>query len=492
MKFEALASDTLVQNIMLFYKNFLLSSHPLPAIDGWRQMDVFGCFLSASATVPVIRVMKDGEVVAYLLGWVADRTSLLREDRTWDLAVATIEEFREGLCGRFVMITPQAGAYVTVSGDAGGLFPIVFDAEGGMIASSPVVIGAYKALEFDSRVAQGVRRADSTVWYPFGLTPYMGVQRLLPSESLSFGRGTCVISSATGWLPAATKPVTAEALCTQVAEYITSFATDGSLFAHLTAGYDSRMVMAAVLRSEIDIRFMTIGAKNEGARIDLYVAKRLTRLYGLGHITIPFEAASPAELSGWRERVGYCIDDAVAGLCRTVKNTDSGNFTLTGACGEVGRAFYWEDGDIGATGLSPSSLLRRLGFTETTLLESEADKWLRRFPKETKRTLILDNAYIDLRLGCWGGPSMPGHLIPRPTISPFNSVSVFRAMLALDEVYRYSQQFAIDFIKSGSPRLLSEGFNRVNGLARFRYLKSEIKSLLPIRFLKKIRQYVKG
>jgi hypothetical protein len=210
------------------------------------------------------------------------------------------------------------------------------------------------------------------------------------------------------------------------------------------------------------------------------------------HETVPFEAASPAELSEWQDRVGHCIDDAVAGLCRTVKNTDSGNFTLTGACGEVGRAFYWEDGDIGATGLSPASLLRRMGFAETALLESEAEKWIRRLPEDSKTTLILDNAYIDQRLGCWAGPSLPGHLIPRPTISPFNSVSVYRAMMALDEEYRHSQQFAIDFIKSGSARLLSEGFNRVSGVARFGHLKSEVKRLLPKRFLKSIRRYVKG
>jgi hypothetical protein len=455
-------------------------------------MDVFGCFLSASETVPVIPITQDGGAVAFLLGWVADRTCLLREDRPLDLAGASIEEFRGGLCGRFVMIARQAEGHVAVSGDAGGLFPIIFDAEAGMVASSPAVIGAYKMLEFDGLVAQAVRRTDSTVWYPFGLTPYLGVKRLLPSESLSFGRGTCAVSSASLWLPAATKRVTADALCGQVAEYVTSFSTDGPLVAHLTAGYDSRMVMAAILRSGIDARFLTIGGNGSGVRIDLHVARRLTRLFGMKHETVPFEAASPAELSEWQDRVGHCIDDAVAGLCRTVKNTDSGNFTLTGACGEVGRAFYWEDGDIGATGLSPASLLRRMGFAETALLESEAEKWIRRLPEDSKTTLILDNAYIDQRLGCWAGPSLPGHLIPRPTISPFNSVSVYRAMMALDEEYRHSQQFAIDFIKSGSARLLSEGFNRVSGVARFGHLKSEVKRLLPKRFLKSIRRYVKG
>jgi hypothetical protein len=475
---------------MISYKNFLLAAHPLPALDGWRQIDVFGCFLSVSETVPVIRITQDGGVLAFLLGWVADRTSLLRDGRQYDLAGASIEEFRDGLCGRFVMIARLSEGHVAVSGDAGGLFPIVFDAEAGMVASSPAVIGAHKTLEFDSCVTQAVKRLDSTVWYPFGLTPYLGVKRLLPSELLSLGRGTCAVSLAPGWLPAVTKPVTAEALCVQVAEYVTSFSTDGPLVAHLTAGYDSRMVMAAILRSGIDVRFLTIGGRSSGARIDLHVAKRLTRLFSMKHEMVPFEAASPGELSEWQERVGHCIDDAVAGLCRTVKNTDSGRLTLTGSCGEVGRAFYWSDGDIGAKGLSPVSLLRRMGFLETALLESEAEKWIRRLPENSKTTLILDKAYIDLRLGCWAGPSLPGHLIPKPTISPFNSVSVYRAMMAFDEEYRYSQQFAIDFIESGSPLLLSEGFNRVSGLARFRHLKSEVKRMLPKQFLITIKRYV--
>lgn len=479
-----------MNNSICSYKQFVLTTDRPSKIEGWRVVNINGLFLSAPTTVPVMHIQQHGHEIGLLIGWAADGKNLFEDNQIINIDGIPIDTFREGLCGRFVLISCETEEQVTVTTDAGGLFPVVFDSVAKIIVSSPAVISLFRTLEFDSSIVNSVKRTDSSAWYPFGLTPYVGLRRLLPSESLSFGRNCCAILSALHPLAPEAFRITAKDICVQVADYIACFSKDGKLSSHLTAGYDSRMVMAAVLKSGVDAKFTTINAKGDGARIDVHVAKRLAKKVGVEYETITYEEPSEDEVSEWLERAGHCINDAVVGLCRTVKNNDTGMFTLTGSCGEVGRSFYWVDGDIGSIGLDPSQLIKRLGFKESSLLMSEAMHWLSRFPENEKRTNILDNAYIDLRLGCWAGPSMSGHLIPKPTISPFNSISVYRAMLAQEENYRYSQQFAVDFISAGSVNLLSEGFNRVTGIARFLYLKNEIKKLLPKSLKKKILQFI--
>ena len=474
------------------YKQFSLTIDPPSRIEGWRNIYAFGLFLCAPITVPVIHIQQHGRKIGFLIGWVADGKNLFKDNQLISIDEISIDTFREGLCGRFVLISRDTEEQVTVTTDAGGLFPVVFDSDAKIVASSPAVISLFKALEFDSAISDSVKRFDTSIWYPFGLTPYVGLRRLLPSEALSFGRNCCAILSAPRPIVPGFSRITAQDICVQVAKYVACFSTDGELSSHLTAGYDSRMVMAAILKSGIDAKFITISAKGSGAKIDVHVAKRLAKKIGVEHEIIIYEEPFVDEVSEWLGRVGYCINDAVVSLCRTVKNNDKGRFTLTGSCGEVGRSFYWVDGDIGSLGLDPPSLIKRLGFKESSLLIAEAKKWLSRFSESEKRTYILDNAYIDLRLACWAGPSMPGHLIPKPTISPFNSMSVYRSMLALDESYRYSQKFATDFISAGSIILLSERFNQVAGIARIFYIRNEIKRLLPKSLKQKIRQYITG
>ena len=94
-------------------------------------------------------------------------------------------------------------------------------------------------------------------------------------------------------------------------------------------------------------------------------------------------------------------------------------------------------------------------------------------------TLLLDQAYIDLRLGGWAGPSVYGHPVSKPTLSPFNNATIFSLMRMLPEKYRHSGQFARDFVALGSPTLAQIPVNRATGLNRIRFAKREIAALIP-------------
>lgn len=464
----------------LDFKQFSLTKYPKQSVAGWRQIELCGFFLSVPNSVPLTHVLRQGEEIAVVVGWAATQQSLLVRDGAIELESGlSLDDFRELLCGRFLMVSYDSEGEISVSTDGAGLFPVVFDSVAQIAASSPAVVRLFKNLEMDGTITSGVKRNDRTIWYPFGVTPYAGLRRLLPSQKLSIGPDHFCASAARPLYKLESAPLTASGICGLVANYVKVFATEGQLVAHLTAGFDSRMVMAAVQRAGVRAKYLTIKGPGSGADLDVYIARRLAKSLGADHQAIQFEAPSNAELVAWQERVGYCINDSVMNLCATVRKYDDGAITLTGACGEVGRAFYWTERDLQTIGLQPSALIRRLGFLETKVLLDEAEQWLTSFEPGSRTTHILDNAYIDLRSACWAGSSMPGHQIPRPTISPFNSVQVYRAMLALDEEYRYTQSFPFDFVRAGDARLLGERFNAASGLSRLMFIKQDIKKIMP-------------
>lgn len=165
-------------------------------------------------------------------------------------------------------------------------------------------------------------------------------------------------------------------------------------------------------------------------------------------------------------------------LTRTVQAFDSNRYVLCGLAGEVGRAFYWRSKDVGRIGLPSAELLHRVGFKETQQAIDHGERWLKPFA-DVPTPMILDQAYIDLRLGGWAGPSIYGHPISKPTLTPFNNAKVFSLMKSLPERYRLSGQFAKDFVSLGSLKLGAMPVNRPHGWHRIRYLKKEIAASLP-------------
>ncbi|MEQ9122116.1 MAG: hypothetical protein RIM80_06070, partial [Alphaproteobacteria bacterium] len=149
-----------------------------------------------------------------------------------------------------------------------------------------------------------------------------------------------------------------------------------------------------------------------------------------------------------------------------------------GACGEVGRAFYWSAADIGAARPDAAALLDRFGLPATPETVAAGEAWLATTP-EVSTARLWDLAYIEQRLGCWAGPAVYGATQPLPSLSPYNARDIFALMLGLPDAYRADEAPARDFIAVGWPELNETPFNRPEGLDRFRFLRSEIKAMLP-------------
>lgn len=473
-------------------KQFVIHRNPLHCCEDW-QSDRIGdseWTVSISRQVPITRILNDDRVIALALGWfVYEREAYFSSGILCLPKHTNLVDAQAEFCGRFVVIELCA-ATIRVSSDAGALLPVVFDEELTIVGSTPKALSMLKEFEHDAGVERQLRRRDGKTWYPFGIVPFKGLRRLLPG---------CQLSLATGEVRALWDPRrcsmdqtsnTAD-IMRLVSEYIAAMARYDSLSAHLTGGYDSRMVLAACIRAGVRPHLTTVLTGDKRSELDFEIARRLADLAKLKVRPISYLRPSASEVEDWRERTSGCIADSVVSLCRTVRERDDGRYTLTGTCGEVGRGFYWSKGDLMAVGIDPGTLIEKLGFEKSPMLTKHAERWLERFPSSTSRPQILDEAYIDHRLGGWAGPAVYGHLIAKPTLSPFNSRMVYDKLAALPVVYRFEQQFAREFVALAGENLAAVPFNRASGLGRLKFWREEVKALIPYH-VKRSARWIMG
>jgi hypothetical protein len=371
--------------------------------------------------LPRTILIQKGEHIGFILGWFTYNNYFHFKDGILHIENELNDIFFQTLNGRF-LIVEKINSEIQVTTDPGSQLAAIYDEITKTVASTPTVLSYLRKIEMDTEVIRNVTRTDGTTWYPFGLVPCKGVKRILPSRRLQLDRGTCTaIRYLSNDLIIDNPDVITKEIFQRVTSNIVAISKAGPLTAHLTAGYDTRMILSSCLSCGVSVTFQTFMAENTGARLDCEVAKEIARMCNLEHKTILFQQPETKQIEQWMERAGWCIYDSVTLLCKTVKNSDSGQFQLTGGCGEVGRSFYWEKKDLTRNYIPTKELLKIVGFKYSQLLEDKCESWLSEISSgHLDKTTILDIAYIENRLGCWSGPSVYGHDISRPTLSPFN------------------------------------------------------------------------
>jgi len=228
-----------------------------------------------------------------VLGWVVSP-----EDRLLDQidlsgeADATSEIYKNG--GRWILILGD-----TIYLDPAGSQPAVFYPEGRIVASSPNLISA----EDDEALIREFDVVQRDGWYPFGLTPKQGVLRLLPNHVLDLKtfqstRHHSPLSQSNVHVTSAAKTV-----IDAVQAVGKAFAVPG-LLVGLTAGRDSRMLLAA-LRSQIGhVQFCTGRSVARNNPIDIKGAEILARDFQLQHFIIEPVVTSSSDIEAWLDRVG--------------------------------------------------------------------------------------------------------------------------------------------------------------------------------------------
>jgi hypothetical protein len=454
----------------------------------WSRRQLGRWLLANHAALPVVDVLaNDSTQVGWLLGYpISAAGHLVRQSVT--LAASSSDrdfhsKFESSISdygGRFaaVLLTASHARFYL---DAGGTLAAVFCPVQEIVASTTALVPYTKGCEQREELVRaiGIPMRDSDAFYPFGLTPRRSVERLLPNHYLDLASWETVRFWPSQEIPTVQNVESSVAeIALILKRQVAAIAREYPIEMSLTAGRDTRVLLACA-REHLDrIRFFTVSLPDSQARLDTKVARRLARRFDLDHAVLGFEEPNQKELTEWLSRTGNCVSGRTWTMVRTLKQLDSERIYFTGQGGELFRFYYWRPGDNLAIPIPLTTLLERAQVPTIAEVTGRGEQWLESLPRKDP-VAILDLFMIEQYLGCWNAPQQYGHVGSRFRLLPIVHRRIIEIAWGLPFDYRLASMVTNDVIKSHWPELLQLPFNEPIGIDRTLRTVKRLASALP-------------
>ena len=450
---------------------FILTRDRGHEIPGWikRSKDYWHLLTHPKLHVCDI-IGSDLNHIGWVLGFPITRFGEFSPDNIYISSdCGTLEEQIYTLGGRFIAIilSPEISRVYL---DASGSLAMVYSKNERIVASTPGFFKQSGYPENDALIRE-LSISNKGLWFPNGLTPRKHIYRLLPNHYLDLdswvvkrhwpslcGTGSIGINNDISTLIGT--------IVSQTQCIIKSIARHIPLQIPLTAGRDSRMLLACARTTTDDTIFFTFSKGSDS--IDSRIAVKLEKKLGLTNNIIKIDSNKDQYRDEWHFKTGGCIVGDISNFYPTFHRLSPNHALLPGMAGEVGRSYYWTESDTEGVSLDEDELLKRCKLPVTDQIGKSMAVWLDGL-SGFNTFAILDLLYIEQRLGCWAGPQQYGadefvtcHLIP------FSHRTTFSAMMSLPWTYRVDQKMATDVCNRMWPELLSIPFNQETGTRRLR------------------------
>ena len=449
---------------------FVLTQDPefIPA--SWNTREKASWVLATHPSLPITDARTEkGDHFGWIIGYpITSDFQLCSKEIVFSVAVneklqdQVIESNLYEMGGRFVGIF-LSGGFSRLYLDPCGSLSVVYSTEVPVVTSTPSLIDS-DLHQWDRELINALKMPDSGLWYPSGVTPRKFVSRLLPNHYLDLSRWHAVRHwpNESGLEADADSNESVRKIVSIVGGNISAVAKKHSLYLNLTAGRDTRKVLACARKKLDRIQFFTFFPGKE--TVDSHVACVLSSKFNLNHILLPVEHANKNKLDNWLFRTGHCVSGEIWRIHQTQRHLDVDRAVLPGLCGELGRGQKWRENDHEKSKINAKELLNRYGIPTYDKILTRTEDWLAEVA-HFNTFLILDLMYIEQRLGCWCGPQTYGaDDFFRCVILPFSHRQIFESMLTLPFEYKKRKQLTIDICKQEWPELLDLPFNELPGL----------------------------
>lgn len=197
----------------------------------------------------------------------------------------------------------------------------------------------------------------------------------------------------------------------------------------LTAGYDSRLILAAAHRQAHDIQFVTMG--RPGAGIDQDRASELAAMLDLQHCFLPIKESSAAERELWDRCVGDAVSEVNRRIWPTLRQIE-GDLLFTGMYGETGRCrlYRYDARTINDKPATAAFVVSRLTLPVDEELQGDIEDWAADL-SWLPRSAVLDLAFNELRFGCWAMTQAPIQQAAALTMMPFAQRQIQDAFMSV-------------------------------------------------------------
>ena len=377
------------------------------------------------------------------------------------------ETFLEALntySGRHAIIFGSAGN-IRVVNDATAMRSVFYAKDGGVVASHALLVEraiSGRPVKSDLVFAYG---------YPGNRTPYPKTRILTPNTY--YWLSAHVVRRF--WPLVPPLPRTADSVVSEVLEAASSalrnMSRSASVKMALTAGLDSRVILAVALNSGIDFEAYTYGT-NKATALDRAFARDLAAHMGIRH-TLVAKREKPDCLQSNLNEANYSShhSGAVPGLMHYFDLPDT--VALTGNLLEIGRSFYKKYRDDRVSPPVDADSMTNLHYQSMTprTKASISDYGLQRYTEasheafqgflsDTGYDLVsglidpFDQFYWEHRMGVWHGPALLERDFYGVAFIPFNSRRIFTALLGVSQAERDESSVFYRLIESVEPALL--------------------------------------
>ena len=450
--------------------HFVLAAEPAHVPPTWTQFQL-GCrHLACEPRLPCFRLVdKRAQPLGFLLGFPINEAGDLLVDTSREVVVANpaeIEPWLYALAGRWlaILITPD---FERVYMDPGGSLCAVYSESAGIVATSSGLI-PYSADTGDrTELIAQMPILSQVSMYPIGITPRYGVERLLPNHYLDLS--TWRPHRHWPQKPIATNPDT-ETVTREITaltrRHIAAVAAQYPLQMSMTAGRDSRALLAVSRPLLERAQFFTTSQPTRTAELDVHIAKRIARTHRLDHRVVPFIVPDEIERHLWYHRTGCSIGNPSSAECtRMIKQLDPERAYLPGFLGELSRYVYvnflstlvpeWDGRTVTPEHLMALSLAPR---TEEAMARMTG--WLDSVQLENVDQII-NLFYLEQRVGCWVAINTSAFADTyRFELWPFNNRRIVELMLSLPVEFKMANGMHTAIMDQEWPELLDIPLNK--------------------------------
>jgi len=462
----------------LHRRQFVLGPEPFLEGEGWIAEEVRpSLYLSRCPELPVAAVADDRGIPSRLLG-IAVQSDPERPLPAEELASAGSERPLEAYgswCGRWILLRDW-DLHLDAGGTLGCFYRTINRGRAGEVwaSSSPVLLGALPDRPPPSRVAPSLTFGKGMEWYPPPCSRFGGINRLLPTQILSLrAAGVDRVRARPALVEGLRATAYEETLASLERTLVTSIANIGRYGAPawlpLTAGVDSRLILAAAARAGVALTAFTQDYPSM-AEGDRDLPPLLARELGYEHRLL-----RPGRLVRGK---GTLFDAHTGGHCVDGNRGDRRFFAhgqwemipapaviLRGGVFEIGRGYFYRKFPEPETGDLFELLAERFGFDEFhpnsfahVAGVAEWVKWLTQAPHPGLDWR--DRLYLEQRIAGWvSSIEQALDLTAYDRAYVANSHLYMATVLTLPEAVRASGQHHVDLIARMAPSLLGFPFN---------------------------------
>ncbi len=336
-----------------------------------------------------------------------------------------IKDFEENILshihGNFIIHT-HSNLPQRLYPDCGGSIPLVYCTNSKRAGSSTSMFLSDQ--EYQERFASERHKAIvenevSGSWISGDLTAHHGILRVLPNfyldlQSWQTHRFWPIVEEFTLGL---NFDKAIQDVADSLSAFTSAVAKEYKTGVTATAGFDSRLLIAACKGVENDIELFTFGSEGQG--LDQYLPALIADTLNMDHKLIPVLEADEAQKIEWDKLVSDVVRESTRNFFPTLKQLEY-DIILTGMYGETGRCrLYRQDFEIiNNKPATAEFVLSRLTLPLHSDVVKSVEKWLAPIAS-LPRSAILDLAFNELRFGSWAMAQAPVQKAQKIAFMPF-------------------------------------------------------------------------